>query len=908
MYKIIATAFLLLWIHTFSFAQCSGSEVEIKVEIATDEFGGETYWTLKDLSGNILLQGGQGGVYGNNRLYLDSICVAGDGCFFFEIFDTYGDGIFAPYGYKLFVDEALISTGADDIKSYVAVTAYCPGACDMVLMALNDFSEHITGNVTLTTNELTQVRNIFVQFPECFGLQESTILLCKNIVDEYDARIGVLFTTPNTVNGFSKNVTNAPGLELERAMLALQQGIFEGVFTPEVYAVYPQHLDGWKFKSCSVFPGDVDSPADPNVSHPVWIRANFADPDGMNPYFDINQDRTNHALRPTGLYLAPGSIASITVPDSLVGKDYWVRVGSHDWDLTDRAEFYRLDRISKKILIDSTTVNVFNPLGGAISILVPYGADEGIVTIYVKNGVEAPFFSIKSFYETVDFEAEMEKPGPWAVFETDNVMYTIPKHSIVPGQYDLRKTLKDWDLALRAVNSIMARQIIPDKHNMYMIADVDIRFGAYSIGYPMSNTPLRYTDVPGPAYFINGPGPDDEVNFHESGHALAMSKFPGEEEALVNFPYIMAMHYGLNTDLNEAVNYSFVPNTFDIDKTATHRMVSNSFGSERDISNTTNDEVRYQHRGYGHYFEIVNMMGWCPLRNFWKQEFIDFKNGTDYGIYQDIDSRILRMCVAAKADLRPLFHVFGILPKNPVQLQDTMVMIGIKPSGTIYNRLIDYRDLIPKDKEAFIDYALFVYPNLYTDGPTESPDYGVGWHYQKSLTYDETEASVRTDILESIISLYFPNGQPTDEGLPDLCCLLDTLQIDVMNDEIFVTGGVKPYQIVTDTTDNLRTVTVTDFDGCESKVQFMISGVQDKESDGLLIYPNPASTEILISQTDTDSPIESVQLMSTNGQIIRQFQKGNRVIDISTMTDGMYILQIGLAGGKHIYKKVMIFR
>ncbi len=79
MYKIVITVFLLLWIHTLSFAQCTGSEVEIKVEIATDEFGGETYWTLKDLSGNILLQGGQGGVYGNNRLYLDSICVAGDG-------------------------------------------------------------------------------------------------------------------------------------------------------------------------------------------------------------------------------------------------------------------------------------------------------------------------------------------------------------------------------------------------------------------------------------------------------------------------------------------------------------------------------------------------------------------------------------------------------------------------------------------------------------------------------------------------------------------------------------------------------------------------------------------------------------------------------------------------------------
>ena len=81
----------------------------------------------------------------------------------------------------------------------------------------------------------------------------------------------------------------------------------------------------------------------------VLIRANFEDPDGMNPYFDINGDGTNHALRPTGLYLSPGSIASVTVPDSLVGQDYYIRVGSHEWDLTDRTYFRRFDRISRKV-------------------------------------------------------------------------------------------------------------------------------------------------------------------------------------------------------------------------------------------------------------------------------------------------------------------------------------------------------------------------------------------------------------------------------------------------------------------------------------------------------------------------------------------------------------------------------
>jgi hypothetical protein len=115
-------------------------------------------------------------------------------------------------------------------------------------------------------------------------------------------------------------------------------------------------------------------------------------------------------------------------------------------------------------------------------------------------------------------------------------MYTIPKHSIITGQYDLMQTLLDWDAALRGVNSIMARQIISDKHNLYMIADVIISGDAFSIGYPMSNSPLDYTNVPGIAYFIDDPGPNDEVNFHEYGYALKMSKFPGEIEALVNFP------------------------------------------------------------------------------------------------------------------------------------------------------------------------------------------------------------------------------------------------------------------------------------------------------------------------------------------------------------------------------------
>ena len=904
MRKTVLVSFILALFTSYSFAQCPAGEVEIRVDILTDNYGYETYWTLSYESGDIIMEGGQGGVYEDFTNYSETVCVPEETSVIFEIYDTYGDGIFAPGGYWLYVDNILVSSGSNDIGSYATFTTN--SSCQ-VSEALIDLQNHINGSVTLTESELLAIRDILFEQPECLT-NEGVIVLAKSVIEDYDNLIGPLFSTPNTVDGFSKDPVVAPGLGMERAMVALQQRILDAVITPEVYLEYPEHIDGWVFNTSHTFPGYVDPPADPSVSNSVLIRANFEDPDGANPHLNINADGTSHALRPTGLYVAPGSIATVTIPNNIVNQDYYIRVGSHEWDLGIRGEFYRLDRITKKFPIDSNTIEVFNPFGGAISILVPYEANDGIVEVSVTNGVECPFFSLKSFYETPDFNAELSKPGPWAVFETDNVMFTIPSHSIVPGQYDLMQSLLDWDTALQGVNSIMAREIVPDKHNMYMIADITIRHHAYSIGYPMSNTPLRFTDVPGPAYFMNGPGPDDETNFHESGHALAMSKFPGEVEAIVNFPYIMAMNYGLNQELNEAVKYSFVPNTFDIDKTATHRMVSNTFGTERDISNTTTDEVRYQHRGYGHYFEIVNILDWCPLRNFWKQEFIDFVNGIDHGINnQDIDSRILRMSAGAQVDLRPLFHVFGILPQDPISLQDALDQIDIVPSQTIYNRLQDYFTLIPEDNTAFVDYALSVYPNLYTDGPTANPDYGVGWHYQKSLTYDVAEAQQRVNILQDIVDLYYLNGEPSNDT-PDVCCLLDIMNIDLINGEVIVTGGVEPYDITIVINGNIQTVTVIDFDGCEATAEFPILGLSEELFQGIRIYPNPASTEIHIDVTDSNCQIENLQMISINGQVVKQYPKADRILDVVTLSNGIYILKIELANGAQINKRVIVLR
>lgn len=224
MKKLLFISFLLTLRTGSGFAQCGNNELEVRVDISTDNWGEETSWYLTDLAGAVIMQGGQGGVYEDFSNYSDSTCIPADGCFFFEIYDTYGDGILAPYGYKLFVGETLVYSGANDIENYAIAVVNCSDSCGMVLHALNDLQAHLNGTNTLTATELTLVENTFVQFSECLAKSEPVLVLSKSVVEDYDNQIGALFTTPGTEYGFSKDPAAAPGLELERAMLALSPG------------------------------------------------------------------------------------------------------------------------------------------------------------------------------------------------------------------------------------------------------------------------------------------------------------------------------------------------------------------------------------------------------------------------------------------------------------------------------------------------------------------------------------------------------------------------------------------------------------------------------------------------------------------------------------------------------------
>jgi len=83
-------------------AACSAGYSEVIIQIIPDAWPTETSWNIQDSSGVILYSG----TYNS-----DTVCLPAGSCSMFSIFDSFGDGIFLPGGYWVYVDGVLVASG-----------------------------------------------------------------------------------------------------------------------------------------------------------------------------------------------------------------------------------------------------------------------------------------------------------------------------------------------------------------------------------------------------------------------------------------------------------------------------------------------------------------------------------------------------------------------------------------------------------------------------------------------------------------------------------------------------------------------------------------------------------------------------------------------------------------------------
>ena len=658
--------------------------------------------------------------------------------------------------------------GAAKAGYYKAVTEAELSAMEANLAAaIQALMAHQTGATPLSPAQLNEQAAIIASNRYAMGNSATIITAAFALAEYFEAHTGPLFMTPATQNGFINTPGALDGFELARAMLNVQQAIHDFAFTAANIAAHQALLEGRTFLTATYFPGAVAAPANPATIYTAPIKASMPAFWGRRTAWSATP-----ATRPTGYYLAPGSIGTVTVPAALVNKGFVVRVGAHTRDRSVNGPIRRLFRVSKDYPITSLTTKVANPLGGGIYIVTPYLADQGLVDVQIANVVPAPFFSATSFHQTSLQEwlnTQRSNPGPWADFESDKFMMQVPRSWIYNFSNPVN-LMQEWDKQMDGVSELLGYPLVRNNTILYNQVDTDIMSSGFGVGYPQINhayDPKQVENGNKNHWLLTNGSNLWPTEYHELGHAQLFSDFQGEREAAINMvaAYLWNRKYGVDLDL--AFGKSFGEwAAMSRDQAAMTWMVTANFraGNPMDISNTTKDEVKYQHRGHAKYIEIAGLFGWDVLNNFYFQENLDYMAQTPSDGLAGTDSRLLRMSKAAGVDLRPLIHFWGVQPVDANNLKSLFAAAGLAPSRKIYDRLVHYKTSIPMDNAAFRAHAHILYPN----GPRANlnPDFGEGWYYVWLPQYNETHGADAQTAMQSIIDLYFPAGRPDPDSQP----------------------------------------------------------------------------------------------------------------------------------------------
>ena len=115
-------------------------------------------------------------------------------------------------------------------------------------------------------------------------------------------------------------------------------------------------------------------------------------------------------------------------------------------------------------------------------------------------------------------------------------------------------------------------------------------------------------------------------------------------------------------------------------------------------------------------------------------------------------------------------------------------------------------------------------------------------------------------------------------------------------------------QNYTITLNGTYTVVVTDANGCSSTSDPLVVGMEEFESSGIIMYPNPVSEKLYIDFPPAFAGNASLQITNAVGASVYEKKETGHVwhveIDLKDFAGGVYML--GIQSGDHNYKKVFL--
>jgi hypothetical protein len=479
---------------------------------------------------------------------------------------------------------------------------------------------------------------------------------------------------------FSRTRGTVDGRELDRTMMIVQQHILDQLFHANLWGVNgvpkvgSSDMIDWPYKpivkecrdlfrgrkwwAARYIPGIVDPPSDPSVTHTELVKASYPIHWGR-PIAFTTLKRAAYPIG--GLYLAPGGVAEVTVPQELVNHgNYSIQVGSMMVTCEHQSRGWaRQGRMTTNFPVDDTTVYIANPFGGELYLRSPYGSDIGPVNVQVTGDVVvgASFFysSLRNTTEEEWNHLRETATAPWAHVVTNPYLTNWGSEQLKKQSYTyMLNRAKEYTELYNAISRVHG--IPPENRNTWVLFETwnAPRCGRAKVGtmgYPQSNDAVKGT-VNGPEFpefdkthpvkgggfccgitpvpFAHDPKAETlhprQTSFHELGHT-AMHRFyhynGGQKEANVHIPLMvarLALHRqddisevdptGLDTAFmfsccKVSNPYTWAPR-YTIDRSAIEWMTRDNF---RNGLPTDSEETKYQHRGHAKFADIARLLG-----------------------------------------------------------------------------------------------------------------------------------------------------------------------------------------------------------------------------------------------------------------------------------------------------------
>ena len=312
-----------------------------------------------------------------------------------------------------------------------------PGDPNKVGTVLQTLTDQIEGDISLTAEKIDSLRRVFVDNwdDDSFSANKNVIL---SYMAAYEGKFGFIF---------DKDYKEKPEdfTPQEAILFIMQQWVLDNQYIPSKVS----EMEGLVFREHEKFPGKVSDLA-PRLSNQIFIIDGDYQTDSG---FRLNGQE--FAIRPTGYYVAPGELVTITVPNIVIDQGLRLFVGAQRKNVQETwTEFIRFPRIGITYKLNSQTITVANPFGGGIYVTLPDGSNFGSLEFGVDGAIKAPYYSTKPGFSNSleEFKAEIANQYvPWVDMESSNFMSTI-HHGMAATINDPDSVLSVWDKSFDAFN------------------------------------------------------------------------------------------------------------------------------------------------------------------------------------------------------------------------------------------------------------------------------------------------------------------------------------------------------------------------------------------------------------------------------------------------------------------------